>query len=114
MTVRRHTNVTSRVVMTDESEPRTAYKYPRGDHPSPTGSCDPGLTWTNTLKRCTLGHLLVACKARRPPRWAPRQFLAPAFGGPPLFMPLTADQRQLSAKARLREPRPRRNAATSR
>jgi hypothetical protein len=74
VTVRRHSNVTSRVVMTDESEPRTAYKYPRGDHPSPTGSCDPGLTWTNTLKRCTLGHLLVACKARRPPRWAPRQF----------------------------------------
>jgi hypothetical protein len=53
-------------------EPGTASKYPRGDHPSPTGSCDPGLPWANTLKRCTLGHLVMTCKARRPLRWAPR------------------------------------------
>ena len=32
-------------------EPRTASKHPRGDHPSQTGSCDPGLTWANTLKK---------------------------------------------------------------
>jgi hypothetical protein len=31
-------------------EPRTASKYPRGDHPSQTGSCDPGSTWANTTK----------------------------------------------------------------
>ena len=55
--------------------PRTACKHPRGDHPSPTGSCDPGLTWTNTLKRCTHGHLVMTCQARRPPRWAPRHVL---------------------------------------
>jgi hypothetical protein len=32
-------------------KPRTASKHPRGDHPSPTGSCDPGSTWANTLKK---------------------------------------------------------------
>ena len=53
-------------------KPRTASKHPRGDHPSPTGSCDPGLSWANTLKRCTHGHLEMTCQARRPPRWAPR------------------------------------------
>lgn len=32
-------------------EPRTASKHPRGDHPSQTGSCDPGSTWANTLNK---------------------------------------------------------------
>ncbi len=34
--------------------PGTACKHPRGDHPSPTGSCDPGLTWANTLNRARM------------------------------------------------------------
>ena len=50
----------------EPGDPRTAYKYPRGDHPSPTGSCVLGLTWANILKS-TLGHLPMTCQARRPP-----------------------------------------------
>jgi hypothetical protein len=38
--------------------PRTTIKYPRGDHPSTTGSCVPGLSWANTVDESTHGHLI--------------------------------------------------------
>ena len=66
-----------RTVLTDESaEPSTSSKHPRGDHPSRTGSCVPGWSWTNTLNRARMVTCLMTCQARRPPRWAPRHVLA--------------------------------------
>src|SRR5829696_3598820 len=32
----------------------TTIKHPRGDHPSTTGSCVPGLTWANTLTKARM------------------------------------------------------------
>src|SRR4029450_12201536 len=32
-------------------EPSTSSKHPRGDHPSRTGSCVPGWSWTHTLTK---------------------------------------------------------------
>jgi hypothetical protein len=52
--------------------PSTSSKHPRGDHPSRTGSCVPGWSWTNTLNRARMVTCLMTCQARRPPRWAPR------------------------------------------
>jgi hypothetical protein len=51
----------------EPGDPRTADKYPRGDHPSPKGSCDLGLSGANKLMRSTHGHLRLTCQARRSP-----------------------------------------------
>src|SRR5215207_968275 len=62
--------------------PSTSSKHPRGDHPSRTGSCVPGWSWTNTLNRARMVTCLMTCQARRPLRWAPRHVQAEALSAP--------------------------------